>query len=78
MKKIYLSAALTTILSACGGQTIVINEAPTAREKKPSTNNRVRQLQVVINKEQSCDTKLYKLINEELTSDSKICYYLTK
>ena len=78
MRKAYLSAALLSILGACGGQTVVINEAPIAGGTKPPTESKVRQLQVVVNKEQSCDNKQYKLVNEELTSDSKICYYLTK
>lgn len=78
MKKIHFALLFLFTLSACGGQTIIINEAPSpvSHEQKLQSKNVVRQLQVVVDRDLSCDKKGYKLVNEELSGNSKICYYL--
>jgi len=67
-------------LSACGGQTIIINEASAPARQKLQPNKSVKQLQVVMLKSETCDKKHngYSLANEELSGNSKICYYLSK
>ena len=79
MKSTYKVILLSFLLSACGGQTIIINEAPARPEVKPQPKSSVAQLNIVIPKSESClEKKGYSLVNQEMSGSSKICYYLSK
>lgn len=85
MKSTYKVILLSFLLSACGGQTIIINEAPARPEVKlqPKSSvaqqSSVAQLNIVIPKSESClEKKGYSLVNQEMSGSSKICYYLSK
>ena len=74
----YLAVLLSSTLSACGSQNIVIIEGPESDNKGPVTRAVDVQLQAVIKDNEACEKKGYKLVNEELSGNSKICYYLKK
>ena len=82
MKSTYKAILVSFSLSACGGQTIIINEAPArpeVTEVKKQPKSSVAQLSTVIPKSESClEKKGYSFVNQEMTGSSKICYYLSK